>query len=209
MKALSELGLRAIVYQESFGPDPKSANDNVAKLRDKLVKLRAFANECVRAGVSPHAPYTVSGPQLELISRLAIDEQLPLMMHAAESKAEAEFLLHGTGVFAEGLRSRDIDWQAPRVSTIEYLAERGVLERKPLLAHCININDRDIELIKDHEAAIAHCPKSNAKLVHSCAPFTKFIAAGLKVGFGSDSVASNNNCDIFEEARFATLMART
>ena len=117
-------------------------------------------------------------------------------------------MLEGTGAFAEGLLRRGIDWQSPGVSTIQYLADCGVLETKPLLAHCINVDDSDIELIKKYDAAIAHCPKSNAKLGHGRAPFTRFIDAGVKVGFGSDSVASNNNCDILEEARFATLLAR-
>ena len=208
VKALREIGLRAIVYQESFGPDPKFAGENVIRLRDKLGAVRKLENEIVRAGVSPHAPYTVSGPQLELISRMAIDERLPVMMHAAESKAEREFMLEGTGAFAEGLLRRGIDWQSPGVSTIQYLADCGVLETKPLLAHCINVDDSDIELIKKHGASIAHCPKSNAKLGHGRAPFARFIDAGVRVGLGSDSVASNNNCDILEEARFATLLAR-
>jgi len=65
-----------------------------------------------------------------------------------------------------------------------------------------------VQLIKSAGASIAHCPKSNAKLGHGRAPFAQFIAHGLNVGLGSDSVASNNTCDILEEARFATLSAR-
>jgi 5-methylthioadenosine/S-adenosylhomocysteine deaminase len=207
MEALRQIGLRGVVYQESFGPDPKLAQDNVAKLRARLDELRTLESESVRAGVSPHAPYTVSAPQLELIARLAIDEKLPLMMHAAESESEKSFMLEGTGAFADGLRSRGINWQTPGISTIQYLARHGVLETKPLLAHCINVDDPEIELIKNYGASIAHCPRSNAKLGHGRAPFAKFVRAGVKVGLGSDSVASNNNCDILEEARFATLFA--
>ena len=84
MRALKEIGLRSIVYQESFGPDASVAAENVARLRDQISEMLALQTAEVRAGVSPHAPYTVSGPQLEMISRLAIDESLPLMMHAAE-----------------------------------------------------------------------------------------------------------------------------
>lgn len=206
--ALCLVGLRGIVYQESFGPDPNAARENVAQLRDQTLELRALENGQVRVGVSPHAPYTVSGPQLELISRLAIDENLPLMMHAAESKAEQLFMLEGQGVFADGLRSRGIEWQAPGVSTIQYLKRHGVLETKPLFAHCVNVDDRDLELIKQNFAGIAHCPKSNAKLGHGGAPLAEFIRRDLNVGLGSDSMASNNTCDILEEGRFATLLAR-
>jgi len=208
MKALQEVGLRGIVYQESFGPDPNLAEENVARLREQIAELRDQENELVRGGVSPHAPYTVSAPQLALISRLTIDEKLPLMMHAAESQAEKSFMLDGLGRFAKGLEARGIEWQAPGISTIEYLARHGILETRPLLAHCINVNDADLELIKQSGAGIAHCPKSNAKLGHGRAPFQKFLGHGINVGLGSDSVASNNTCDILEEARFATLLAR-
>ncbi len=206
--ALHSVGLRGIVYQESFGPDPNLAKENVAKLRDQISELRTLESGLVRVGVSPHAPYSVSGPQLELISRLAIDEKLPVMMHAAESKAEKLFMLKGGGVFAEGLRARGIEWQAPRISTIQYLERHGVLEAGPLLAHCISVDGGDLELIKQNSASVAHCPKSNAKLGHGRAPFAEFIKRGIKVGLGSDSVASNNTCDMLEEARFATLLAR-
>ncbi len=208
MQALRDVGLRGVVYQESFGPDARLVQENFKKLRAKLDELRTMETELVRAGVSPHAPYTVCGPQLELIAELAQTEKLPLMMHAAESAAEEMFVREGCGVFAEGLARRSIEWQTPGVSTIQYLKQVGVLGVKPLLAHCIRVDDEDIETLRASGAKVAHCPKSNAKLGHGRAPFAKFIKAGVAVGLGSDSVASNNTCDILEEARFATLLAR-
>jgi len=208
MKALRDVGLRGIVYQESFGPDPTLAADNVARLREQVREMREQENGLVRAGVSPHAPYTVSAPQLEMISRLANDEKLPLMIHAAESQAEKLFMLEGLGPFAEGLKARGIEWKPPGISTIEYLGRHGILQTRPVLAHCINVDLNDLELIRQAGAGIAHCPKSNAKLGHGRAPFANFITCGTNVGLGSDSVASNNTCDILEEARFATLLAR-
>jgi len=208
LKALRETGLRGVVYQESFGPDPELAGENLARLRDQVAEARMLETNLQRIGVSPHAPYTVSGPQLEMISRLAIDEKLPLMMHAAESQFETLFMRKGTGPFADGLRKRGIDWHAPGTSSVEYLAHHGVLDTQPLLAHCIAVDDADLELIKKNRAGIAHCPKSNAKLRHGRAPFAKFVSNGMHVGLGSDSVASNNVCDILEEARFGTLIAR-
>src|SRR5437588_5036967 len=207
MKALKQAGLRGIVYQESFGPDPKLAEENVAKLSTQLSAMREVETDLVRAGVSPHAPYTVSARQLEMILRLAIDEKFPLMIHAADSEAERLLLFDGSGTFGDGLKHRTIQWNAPGISTIQYLQQHGVLETKPLFAHCINVNDDDLDLIKTANAGIAHCPKSNAKLRHGRAPFARFLEHGIDVGFGSDSVASNNVCDILEEARFATSRA--
>jgi len=208
MMALRDVGLRGVVYQESFGPDARLAQDNFEKLKTKVHELRGLESELVRVGVSPHAPYTVCGPQLEMIAGFASDEALPLMMHAAESDAEDMLLRKGCGAFAEGLARREIEWKAPGVSTIQYLKQVGVLDVHPLLAHCIRVDDHDIETLINTGSSVAHCPKSNAKLGHGRAPFAKFLQAGLAVGFGSDSVASNNTCDILEEARFATLTAR-
>lgn len=208
MLALQDVGLRAIVFQESFGPDPRLVDENFAQLKEKIGELRELENDLVQVGVSPHAPYTVCGPQLELIADFAISERLPLMMHAAESQAEEDFLRHGTGLFAEGLAKRGIEWSPPRTSTIQYLKQVGILDCEPLLAHCIRVDQNDIDTLAQTGSKVAHCPKSNAKLGHGRAPLTSFLDAGLKVGLGSDSVASNNTCDLIEEARFAFLLAR-
>lgn len=209
MKALRDVGLRGIVFQESFGPDPRMADDNFAKLIAKVAQLADLETQLVKVGVSPHAPYTVCGRQLELISAFALKENLPVMMHAAESGAEEMLLREGRGTFAEALAKRGIEWHAPGMSTIQYLKRHHVLDTKPLLAHCIKVDNADIETLKASGARIAHCPKSNAKLGHGRAPFSSFLNRGIAVGLGSDSVASNNTCDILEEARFATLTARS
>jgi cytosine/adenosine deaminase-related metal-dependent hydrolase len=209
MNALSDVGLRGIVFQESFGPDPGLAQENIEKLTKKIASLRERETSLVNVGVSPHAPYTVCARQLQMISRFALDEKLPVMMHAAETEMEVSFLREGRGPFAEGLRSRGIEWHAPGVSTIQYLHDVGVLETRPLLAHCIHVDESDLETIKQTETRVAHCPKSNAKLGHGIAPFGKMIEKRIDVGLGSDSVASNNTCDLLEEARFALLLARS
>jgi 5-methylthioadenosine/S-adenosylhomocysteine deaminase len=208
MAALRDTGLRATVFQESFGPDPKLAEENLRTLKERLLELRKLESLLIRVGVSPHAPYTVSGPQLELIARLALSEGLPLMMHAAESSAEDMLLRRGAGSFANGLAKRGILWEPTGLSTIRYLGEHKILETRPLLAHCINVDNEDLELLKNSGATVAHCPRSNAKLGHQRAPLTKMLRAQIPVGLGTDSVASNNSCDVLAEARFAILSAR-
>ena len=208
MRAVREVGLRGVVFQESFGPDPRLAKDNLEKLQTKVSELRELETPLVKVGVSPHAPYTVSAPQLELIAEFATREKLPLMMHAAESAAEDQLLREGLGPFAEGLTKRGIEWRAPGTSTIQYLKQLGVLNTRPLLTHCIRVDEADIETMAEMNSRIAHCPKSNAKLGHGRAPLSRFIGKGIAVGLGSDSVASNNTCDILEETRFAALFSR-
>ena len=208
MRALVDTGLRGVIFQESFGPDPRLVQENFEKLQQKVARLREMETPLVKFGVSPHAPYTVCGPQLEMISRFAIEDELPLMMHAGETDMEVEFLRDGCGPFGDGLRSRGIAWQAPNVTPIQHLERHGVLATKPLLAHCIKVDDADIDLIAESQSSIAHCPKSNAKLGHGVAPFANFLKRSIAVGLGSDSMASNNNCDLLEESRFAGMMAR-
>jgi len=208
LRALSDVGLGGIVFQESFGPDTRLAEESFAKLTKKIAGHRALETSLVKVGVSPHAPYTVSAPLLELISKFAIDENLPLMMHAAETRMEVSLIDNGEGMFAEGLRARGIDWIPAGTTPIQYLHDHGVLKTQPLLAHCIHVNDSDIDLLHETATSVAHCPKSNAKLGHGVAPLNRFIKRQVKVGLGSDSVASNNVCDLFEEARFAVLTSR-
>jgi 5-methylthioadenosine/S-adenosylhomocysteine deaminase len=209
MNALRAVGLRGIVFQESFGPDPRLAHENFAKLQTKISRLRERETSLVKCGVSPHAPYTVCGQQLEMIAQFALDENLPLMMHAAETLLEVSLLREGRGAFADGLKSRGIDWQTPAVSPIQYLKQHNILATQPLLAHCIHVDAADIETLGETQTRVAHCPKSNSKLGHGVAPLLKFVERGITVGFGSDSVASNNVCDLLEEGRYALLLARS
>ena len=208
LQALDEVGLRGTVFQEVFGPNPSLAREQLEGLREQVAALRRYETERARIGVSPHAPYSVSGRLYEMVAGYAIEEKLHLMTHAAESHDESLLLLEGRGVFAEDLASRSIEWSAPGLSTIQYLDAHGVLSARPLLAHCVRTNEADIQLIAERGARIAHCPKSNAKLGHGRAPFAAFLRHDAATGLGSDSVASNNTCDLLEEARFAVLFSR-
>lgn len=130
------------------------------------------------------------------------------MTHAAESAAEEALLLKGVGLFADGFEKRGIEWEIAGCSTIQYLKQNGILDTRPLLAHCIRVDDADLDTIVATNSKVAHCPKSNAKLSHGHAPFAEFLAKNITVGLGTDSVASNNTCDLLEEARFALLLSR-
>lgn len=209
LKALKRAGLRGIVFQETeFSPDNRTTDEDFAKLTKKFAQLQTEGSEFVTLGLSPHAPYTVGSRLFEMIAQFAIINRVPITIHAAESANETELMTHGTGFFTEVYERLGVEWQSPLCTPIEYLERLGVLAARPLLAHCVEVSPRDIERIASTGARIAHCPKSNAKFGHGYAPFEQFRDAGIAVGFGSDSVASNNVCDMLEEARFAALAAR-
>ena len=207
MRALRDSGLRGIVFQEAFGPDAGAASAQFDAARAKIYALRGSETPLVRLGLSPHAPYSVAPPLLEMLVHFAVEERLPLMMHAAESEAEQELMTEGGGIFAAAYALRGFQFDAPLTTTVRYLARMGVLDTL-LLAHCVRVDEGDIELLSRHGARVAHCPKSNAKLGHGRAPLAAMLGAGVKVGLGSDSVASNNTCDLLEESRFAVLTSR-
>jgi 5-methylthioadenosine/S-adenosylhomocysteine deaminase len=208
LDALLESGQRGIVFQEVFGPDPSAAEASEKDLERALDSCQARATPRVRLGISPHAPYTVSPALFRRITALCLKRGLPMAVHAAESRWERSFVEEGKGPFADYLRQRSIPWRAPGLSTIGYLASLGVLEAKPLLIHAIDVSAEDLDNVQRSGAAIAHCPKSNAKLCHGVAPLCEFLAKGIRTGLGTDSVASNNGCDLLEEARCALLFQR-
>lgn len=208
MKALRDAGLRGVVYQEAFGPDAREAAAKFDHARAKLEQLRSGETALVTLGLSPHSPYTVAPALLEMLARYAIDEGLPLMMHAAESEAEQALMVEGGGIFAAAYALRGFAFESPRTTTVRHLAATGVLDARPLLAHCVRVDEGDIGLMKERGTGVAHCPKSNAKLGHGRAPLAAMLEAGVRLGLGSDSVASNNVCDMLEEARFALLASR-
>jgi cytosine/adenosine deaminase-related metal-dependent hydrolase len=208
--ALKKHGLRGFSFQETeFSPDDATADNDFENLIEKFSALKSKETFLVKAGISPHSPYTVSPKLFEKIANHSLDNDVKITIHAAESDMETELLNHGRGKFANVFANQNLSWKSPQLSSIEYLHNLGVLQTKPLLAHCVKVSDRDIELISGSDSRIAHCPKSNAKFGHGIAPFEKFLDKAIKVGIGSDSVASNNTCDILEEARFASLFART
>jgi 5-methylthioadenosine/S-adenosylhomocysteine deaminase len=208
LDALDALGLRGIVYQETFGPDPSQAPESIAKLEEKVARLQERARRRVRVGVSPHAPYMVSADLFGRVARLALDRALPVAIHAAESSDEERFLGDGSGTFGARFERRGISWTPPGLSTIAWLSELGVLATRPLLIHAVRASDDDLSRVAEAGAGVAHCPKSNAKLGHGVAPLGAMLDRGIAVGLGTDSVASNNLCDMLDEARAATLAAR-
>jgi 5-methylthioadenosine/S-adenosylhomocysteine deaminase len=196
--ACAELGLRATVYLEVFGADVNAALEHFARIRDRAEE--SFS-ERVRPGVSPHAPYSVS---LELY-RACAELNLPVATHLSESASEVEYLRSGTGAWG-GYRHLLVD---PAGTTgARLLAEHGLLGPHVVAAHCVVVDEEEIDLLAATGTGVAHCPRSNAALGCGVAPLAALRAAGARVGVGTDSPASAPSFDFFEELRSVVLSAR-
>jgi cytosine/adenosine deaminase-related metal-dependent hydrolase len=196
--ACDELGLRAIVHLEIFGREPGAIAERFEPMRAAIADS---LSDRVRLGISPHAPYTVSAE----LYRACLDLGLPVTTHLAESEAEDEWLRFGTGSWVEHAA---LLVEPPGESGIRLLARNGLLDRRIVAAHCVRVDDEEIELLARHDVAVAHCPRSNALLGCGIAPLAELRAAGIRVGLGTDSPASTPSFDMFAELRAAILLAR-
>lgn len=218
--ALRELDGSGIAYQEVFGPDPRQLEESFNGLIQAVSEQESFSGERARLGVSPHAPYTVSGPLFSQVASWARSSNLPIAVHIAESHAESEFVTGSAGRFAEAWRRRGIpllDDPAHLVETrrgdesaspIGWLSMLGVLGPTTLCIHAINLSDPDILLLRQSDATVAHCPVSNHQHGHGRARLRALLDAGVRVGLGTDSMASVGTLDMFAEMRAARDLAQ-
>jgi 5-methylthioadenosine/S-adenosylhomocysteine deaminase len=208
IRAMAGIGASGIAYQEVFGPHPAQAADSVAGLLARVEESGQFAGGRVRLGLSPHAPYTVSGPLYQAVADWAARDRLPLAVHLAESPAESELLQRGSGRFAEAWRRRGIPIpDGPGRSPVQWLDRHGVLGERTLCIHLVQASDEDVATLARRGCAVAHCPLSNASHSHGRAPLASFLRHGLRVGVGTDSVLSVSRLDLLAEARAARVLA--
>jgi cytosine/adenosine deaminase-related metal-dependent hydrolase len=208
MDAMLEMGVRGIMFQETFGSAPEQCESAMVVLRARVAVLLAKQTDLVRVGISPHAPYTISDELYAETARFAAESGLRMGLHIAESEAETEIVCAASGPFALEWHLRGMTVERRARSPIALLEKTGCLATSPLLIHCVQLDAEDIAAIARHQCSVAHCPASNAKFGHGISPIADLIAAGVTVGLGSDSVASNNRMDILEEARLAILFQR-
>ncbi|MCL6106606.1 MAG: amidohydrolase [Actinobacteria bacterium] len=212
LDAVNAAGLRAIVFQEAFGIDDGKLAATMAGLSARLDELEESQNDLVEIGLFPHATYTVSAAMYRAVARLARERGKRFATHLAESSEESAYIRSGSGVLALDLREK-VGWEkmtreAFGVTPVKYLQQWDVYGPDFIAVHCVNVTDQDVAILAGSGVAIAHCPKSNAKLGCGIAPLPSFLAAGIRVGFGTDSPASSNMMDMFSEMRTAVFLHR-
>ncbi len=193
-RAASEAGLRSVVCAPVVDAPGWERFGTWAEQAEAAVTLAgAFAGDpLIEVGIAPHSAYAVPLEGLELAAELATEHGMLLHTHVAETRDEDADLRERYG------RS------VPRL-----LADHGILDvPRVLAAHCVWMDDDDLDLWAAHGVAVAHCPQSNAKLASGIAPVAAMLERGITVGVATDGPASNNNLDLWEEIRLAPMLAR-
>jgi 5-methylthioadenosine/S-adenosylhomocysteine deaminase len=190
--AAAQAGMRAVCAETLLrfpSPDALSYDESLQRTRGFVQRWRG--HPLIMPAVGPHAPYTTTTDLLQDSARLALEFNVPLHIHVAETRQEVEEHLAEHGM-----------------SVVPWLEDHGVLDAKVIAAHCVYIDEDEMHILLRHGVGVAHNPTSNLKLASGVAPVTRMLALGLNVGIGTDGPASNNDLDMWEEMRLAALLAK-
>ncbi len=161
-------------------PDNKTNAEAMAYTERFLNKWRGHA--LITPAIAPHAPYTVSEEHLRAVRALSDRTNAPIVIHVAETRKEVADVTK--------------DHNAPPVA---YLARINFLNDRVVAAHVIYASADEIAVLQKLGVGVVHNPQSNMKLASGIAPVPQMLAAGVRLGLGTDGAASNNDLDMWEE----------
>ena len=217
--------LAGISFVEAVGMRERERLDEqlaaLAARLERSVRLAPGARR-LRVGLGPHTIYTLTTAALERLADLAHARKLPLTIHLAETAAEVELSHSGQGPLAERLATmggHDLIETGGCGAGPALLAARcglfddarsaaaggpsGTTRRPVVVAHGVHLDDEEIALLAARDVAVALCPRSNAALHCGEAPLQRLVEHGVRLGLGTDSLASNESLDLFAEAAAA------
>lgn len=192
METISETGIRgAFSYSIfSFGTE-KEQKMNLMSAEQFSKNYKMFANGRLTTMVAPHSPYACTPETLIETARIAKENELMIHIHVSETDFEI----------------LDIETRYGN-RPVEHLRKLGIFDQLTVMAHGVILNDEERAILKQHDVRVAHNPISNLKLGSGIADVVSLLQAGVKVGIATDSTASNNNLDMFEEVRTAALLQK-
>lgn len=195
-QALAESGMRAVggkcLMDDREICPPELVEDTDAALRETLELIEKWHGHDggrLRYAVTPRFAVSCTDQLMRESVRLAEKHNLTLHTHASENRGEIELVRKRTGR-----------------GNLKYLADVGFLTSRSCIAHCVHLEDGDMELLKGSGAHVLHCPSSNLKLASGIASIPDMLDAGVSVSLGADGAPCNNNLDAFQEMRLAALI---
>jgi len=187
-RAVKESGMRAVISRGLVG----SGNDEAGQMRlAQAYEERDAAADCDRLSfmLGPHAPYTCDDGFMRIVSEEAKKNHMRIHVHLSESLSEIEQIREKYGC-----------------TPIEMADRNGLFDVPAVAAHCVQVTDEDIAVLKRKNVSVATNPASNMKLGNGFAPVAKLLEAGVNVCLGTDGAASNNSLNMFHELNLLTLI---
>jgi len=191
-RATVQSGMRGVCSQSILKfptPDAHSYDESLAYARDYIQRWKN--HPLIVPSIAPHAVYTTTEDILRDCANIAMEFDVPLHIHVAETSFEVENLRREEGM-----------------PVVPYIKKLNLLDAKVLAAHCVHLDDGEMRTFKHYNTGVAHNPSSNMKLASGIAPVKRMLDLGLNVGIGTDGPASNNDLDMFEEMRLASFLAK-
>ncbi|MBD5521474.1 MAG: amidohydrolase [Lachnospiraceae bacterium] len=187
-RAVKESGMRAVISRGLVG----NGNDEGGQMRlRQAYEERDAAKDCDRLSfvLGPHAPYTCDDEFLKIVSNEAKKNGMGIHIHLSESVSEIEQIKEKYGC-----------------TPIELAQRTGIFDVPAIAAHCVQVTDADIDILKAHNVSVVTNPASNMKLGNGFAPIAKMLEKGVNVCLGTDGAASNNCLNMFHELSLLTLI---
>lgn len=187
-RAVKESGMRAMICRGLVG----SGNDEAGQVRlAQAYEERDAAKDCDRLTfmLGPHAPYTCDDAYMRIISKEAQKEHMGIHVHLSESVSEIQQIQEKYGC-----------------SPIEMASQNGLFDVPAIAAHCVQINEKDMDILKEKKVSVVTNPASNMKLGNGFAPVAEMLDKGINVCLGTDGAASNNCLNLFHELSLLTLI---
>ena len=207
---LREAGCAARVFYELIGFNAAEPERTVSEARASVESAGASGDD-VRISLAPHAPYSVS-PGLFSALRQDLDSHGDGIssVHLGESPEEVELLRRGTGAMRDMLGRLGVwtdTWQAPGVAPVEYLTRIGFLDSRVLVVHGVQFDGDDLRRLRAMGVTLVSCPRSNRYVGVGSPPLEAFYAMDVSVAFGTDSLASVADLNMFAELAEARRIA--
>ena len=187
-RAVKESGMRAVISRGLIG----SGHDEAGQMRlRQAYEERDAAKDCDRLSfmLGPHAPYTCDDGFMRVVSEEAKKNGMRIHVHLSESVSEIEQIREKYGL-----------------TPIEMADRNGLFDVPAIAAHCVQVTDEDIAILKGKKVSVVTNPASNMKLGNGFAPIGKMVEMGVNVCLGTDGAASNNSLNMFRELGLLTLI---
>ncbi len=163
-----------------------------SKLEEAASFVRNWNNQAngrITTMMSPHSPYTCNPQFIEQIVSKALELDAPIHIHMSETKAEVE-------------QNEKEYGERP----VKHLEKLGVFSKRSLVAHAVHVEDWEMDILAKNDVKVSNNIISNLKLASGIAPVPEMLNKGITVSLGTDSSASNNNLDLFEELKQVALL---